>query len=230
MSYMPLAYFKSNADLAAFMHNSRRFPNIAEARKSVPIAVIDDQPFHAEKNLRSYGFDIRQIGDVKHVDEVKDYRIVLCDLMGVGTALASHNEGAELISEIRHQYPGILVAAYSGAALSSTQARAAKLVADRVLRKDVDISEWQEALDGFISQALDPHLVWKRMRKSLVDADVDTKAIIVLENAFVRTILEKDKDGKKINSAVTSLKLAGDVRAIAQGLISSAIFFLAFGG
>lgn len=225
-----LSQYKTNADLAAFIKTAKKFPNITEARKSIPIAVIDDQPFPAERNLRSYGFDIRQIGDVKHISEVADFRIVLCDLMGVGAALGSQNEGAELIAEIRRQYPSVLVAAYTGAALSTAQARAAKLVADRVLRKDVDNSEWQEALDNFIAMALDPHLSWNRMRMSLVQSDVDTKSIIVLEDSFVRTILEGDKAGSRISSAVSELRLGGDVRAIAQGLISSAIFYLTFGG
>lgn len=225
-----LAQYKSNADLAAYMNTVKRLPSVTEARKSIPIAVIDDQPFLPERNLKSYGFDIRQIGDVKHIEEVRDYRIVLCDLMGVGASLASQNEGAELIAEIRRQYPSILVAAYTGAALNSTQARAAKTVADRVLKKDIDNSEWQEALDEFISMALDPHLSWNRIRMSLVQSDVDTKSIVILEDSFVRTILEGDKKGERISNAVSHLRLGGDIRAIAQGLISSAIFYLAFGG
>lgn len=225
-----LYQYQTNADLANFIKTSKKFPNIKEARKSIPIAVIDDQPFLPERNLRSYGFDIRQIGDVKQIDEVREFRVVLCDLMGVGVALGSQNEGAELIAEIRRQYPSILVAAYTGAPLNSAQARAAKSVADRVLKKDVDNSEWQEALDSFIGMALDPHLSWNRMRLSLVKSEVDTKSIIILEDAFVRTILSGDRRGARINQAVSRLNLGGDIRAVAQGLISSAVFYLTFGG
>lgn len=222
MQWSPLGLYKTNADLRNFKH--RNGGSIADLRKIIPIAVIDDEPFAAETNLRSHGYSITQIGDIKRIDEVEKYQIVLCDLMGVGRHFDPVKQGASLISEIRLTYPAKIVVAYSGSSLSSAPARSAKESADRTLRKDEDISEWRRVLDELIQQAADPYFLWQRIRLQLISMELDTKILLQLEDAYVRSVLRRDSDGQDFKTGIQKANLTSDARAVVQGLISSAIF------
>ncbi len=222
MQWTPVGFFKTNADLRNFRQRHR--VSIADLRGAVPIAVIDDEPFAAETNLRTHGYNITQIGDIKRVDEVEKYRIVLCDLMGVGRHFDKTKQGASLITEIRLAYPATIVVAYSGSSLNSVPARSAKENADLTLKKDEDISEWRRVLDDLIHKASDPYFLWQRTRLQLTTMELDTLTILQLENAYVRSVLSGDAEGKEFGSSARKLSLSSDTRAIVQGLISSAIF------
>ncbi|TGS45645.1 MULTISPECIES: response regulator [unclassified Mesorhizobium] len=229
MLIYPLQTYKSNAKLADFYKRQSTSLNIAHRRGSVKIAAIDDEPFSPQTSLKAFGYNIDHIGDIKSVSEIKDYPIVLCDLMGVGIHFDKSSQGATIIREIKKNYPAIIVVAYTGSSLGSLQARAAKDYADAVIKKDADNSEWSSALDGLLDQALDPHAVWKRIRASLVAADVDTIDLVVLEDAYVHAILSRDSSFARLSAAVKDRGLSGDARSIVQGIISSAIFKLIVG-
>ncbi|MDP3677295.1 MAG: hypothetical protein Q8R44_19720 [Novosphingobium sp.] len=85
-----------------------------ERRMKVPIAVIDDEPFAAQQTLTNNGYDIRTLGDIKTLDEVQSFNVILCDLQGVGRHLDSKNQGAFLIDEIKRNHPEKFVIAYTG--------------------------------------------------------------------------------------------------------------------
>jgi len=223
MQFMPLGYYKTVGVLQAHRRRTAA-ANLAALREGVPIAVIDDEPLAAEVNLRNHGYKIVQIGDVKRIDEVKDYRIVLCDLMGVGKHFDESKQGAGIIQEIRANYPSTFVVAYSGSALNSGPARAAKEHADRVFRKDEDISEWRRLLDDFIQKAADPEIVWQRTRLRLTELNLDTKSILILEDAFVRSVLSGDQNASALSNGLGKIGVSADVRGIIQSLIASAIF------
>ncbi|MBB6221927.1 response regulator [Rhizobium leguminosarum] len=222
MLWSPLGLYKTNADLRTF--SQRKGTSVGELRKAIPIAVIDDEPFAAEVNLRSHGYSITQIGDVKRIDEVAKYRIVLCDLMGVGRHFDPSKQGASLIHEIRLAYPGTIVVAYSGSSLNSPQARSAKENADLTLKKDEDISEWRRVLDDLIRKAADPYFLWQRTRLQLTTMEIDTRTILLLEDAYVRSVLAGDSEGKTFGVGIQKANLSNDARSIVQSLVASAIF------
>lgn len=222
MQWSPIGFYKTNADLRNF--RKRQGISVVDLRKTVPIAVIDDEPFAAETNLRSHGYSITQIGDIKRIDEVEKYRIVLCDLMGVGRHFDPSKQGASLIQEIRLAYPATIVIAYSGSSLNSIPARSAKDNADLTLKKDEDISEWRRVLDDLIQKAADPYFLWQRTRLQLVAMELDTRTILSLEDAYVRSVLNGDKEGKAFGTSVGKAELTSDARAVVQGLVASAIF------
>ena len=160
--------------IRAIAQQSSLLRNAQEKRRAVKIAVIDDNKFAALQNLRNMGFDIDELGDVKKIDEVAEYSIVLCDLMGVGMHFDAAQQGATIISEIRLNYPSKFVVAYTGAALRSAPVTAAKASADQIFKKDSHNSEWKEMLDNYVDKVVDPYQVWIRFRKYLVDQEVDT--------------------------------------------------------
>lgn len=198
-----------------------------ERRALVPIAVVDDQPFKPEHNLRNIGYDIRVIGDIKNLDELVSYNIVLCDLQGVGKLLNESAQGAFIIDELKRNHPEKYVIAYTGGSLDDAITIRAQQVADSFLRKDTDIDEWRDKLDEVISLVSDPVFVWKRQRDALVDADVATLDILRLEDAYVSSI--KEGSVSKYRQFIETSRPGSDLRAIAQSLIASGIFKILVG-
>jgi hypothetical protein len=225
----PIGLFHSNIELANHLQRGSKFNNVSTLRSSVPIAVIDDEKFAPEDNLRNSGYKIVQLGDIKRIDDVREYSIVLCDLMGVGRYFDDQSQGASIIQEIRNRYPTIVVVAYTGASLGSAPARAAKQSADKVIKKDLDMSEWKDTLDELAKRAVNPHFVWARTRERMVQADVDTKTILILEDAYVRSVLSGDKTAGLLSKVTSGATIGADARSIVQNLIASAIFKLIVG-
>lgn len=188
--------------------------------------MIDDQAFTPHANLKNIGYQIETLGDVTAIDRVQPFQIVLCDLQGVGTALDSRKQGAFLIREAKRNVPEKLVIAYTGGGLNQALSREASSDADYLLKKDADIDDWVDVLDGFISRILNPYKVWQRQRTVLVDREVDTLAILKLESAFVRSIQGRGPNGNNIFKDYVANELSGDARAIVQGMISSGLYTL----
>jgi hypothetical protein len=191
-------------------------------RSSVPIAVIDDEPFQAEHNLKNVGYDIRYLGNIRDIDEVATYNIVLCDLQGVGRHIDNRKQGAFIIDEIKRNNPEKFVLAYTGGALDDEISVQAQMYADYFIRKDADMDEWRDKLDEVIGFLSNPVEVWRRQRVALVDADVNTLDILRLEDAYVRSI--KERNPSKYKAVAMNSRINSDLRSIANNLIASGIF------
>lgn len=170
--------FRTNADLMNYLSTRSNLQSAQARRAAVNIAVIDDEPFLPQTNLQSYGYKVVPLGDIKSVTEVKDYHIVLCDVMGVGRHFDAKNQGATLIGEIKNNYPEKIVIAYTGGAMNDPAIKSAKDRADILIRKDVDGEEWVTKLDSVSKSAVDPHVMWNKIRNRLVQLDADTKDIL----------------------------------------------------
>lgn len=201
-----------------------------ERRGLVSIGVIDDEPFQPRQNLENVGYTVALLGDPNNLDAVKPHQIILCDLQGVGQALDRKRQGSFLIREMRLNYPDKYVLAYTGGTMNMGIIRDSQQSADAFLKKDVDIETWTDKLDSIISELVDPYKVWLRQRKALIDREVDTLTVLNLEDAFVKSIVERNKpDDSPLAELARSPQLSGDVRAIIQSLISSAIFKILVG-
>ena len=187
-----IAAYKTINDISNTELKVLHKPVKTEKRGEISIAVIDDQPFEAARNLTSYGYSIREVGDLKSVSEISGFQIVLCDLMDVGGHFDKAAQGASIIKEIRKNYPAIYVLAYSGSASSDPIVRRAALYADGFIKKDAELEEWSETLDDYILNVTDVREVWQRLRAALVDQRVDTKDLLKLEDAFVRAYTSGD--------------------------------------
>jgi CheY-like chemotaxis protein len=198
-----------------------------DKRKLVPIAVIDDETFSAAQNLENNGYVIEIIGDLKSIDEITKYNIILCDLQGVGRLLNAKNQGAYIIDEIKRNHPEKFVIAYTGGASDDRITQLAQNSADFFLKKDADIEEWRDKLDEIISLLSNPIFVWKRQRFALIDSDVPTLDILKLEDAFVRAI--ESKSSFIYDNFVNDASISSDLRAIARSLVASGIFRIIVG-
>jgi CheY-like chemotaxis protein len=165
-----------------------RLRSPAELRKSVQIAVIDDQPFAPEHNLKNNQFQIVTYTDIHKIDQLQEFPIILCDLQGVGLQLASDLQGAYLIEEIKRNYPEKTVIAFTGGSINSNMSKRAAQAADDYLRKDASIEDWRDVLDKHIRNLSDPVYVWKQLRTRLVKADIAPLELLKLEHAYVSSI------------------------------------------
>ena len=102
-----LATYKTINDIPNFKVKALHTPIQTEKRREIAIAVIDDQPLAAGRNLTTYGYNIKEIGDLKSISEIAEFPIVLCDLMDVGAHFDKSAQGASIIREIRKNFPAI---------------------------------------------------------------------------------------------------------------------------
>lgn len=224
-----LSLFHTNLDISDFIKNSIKLGSNTDRRSKIKIAVIDDTPFTPQVNLQNYGYKFDLIGDIKKFNEVQEYQLILCDIKGVGAYLGGSNEGATIIAELKSRFPEKIVIAYSASTIADAAVRAAKERADTFIAKDVDIEEWITELDKWSTEALDPSKIWLRARKRLIELNIDTKQILLLEDAFVRSVLSGDVNIKELTKNTESINISADARAVIQGLLSSAIFKILVG-
>lgn len=200
-----------------------------DLRKSIQIAVIDDQPFAPEHNLKNNQFQISTFKDIQNISQISDFPIVLCDLQGVGLQLASDLQGAFLIEEIKRNYPEKAVIAFTGGSAISSISKRAAAAADDNLRKDASIEDWREILDKHIRNLSDPVYVWRQLRTRLIRADVTPLELLKLENAYVSSI----KSGAAITKGAildvaNEKNIAPSVKREVTGFIASKAFDLVF--
>lgn len=224
MKEVLLTPFRSSRDLEGYYKDRIAVRPIRDRRNSVKIAVIDDQPFAPQTNLRAYWYDITPIGDIRTIDQVAGYDLILCDILGVGLSFNTTLQGASLIAEIKRVFPEKWVIAYTGATLNQAVTREAKSVADALIKKDIDIKEWVDRLDRYVAEVLNPYSVWERIRIDLVGRGIGTKDVLLLESAYVGAIFKGRGGAAAMQKALDKSHIPEDARNIVNGVISSAIF------
>ena len=230
MKELFLKVFKSSQELEPYFNNKIAVRRDRDRRGAVKIAVIDDHPFAAHANLASHNYNIVQFGDISNIDQVKEYDIILCDILGVGLFFNDSLQGASLIIEIKRHYPGKWVLAYTGATLSQTATREAKSAADELIKKDIEINEWIKCLDRYVNFVLNPHVIWTRIRDDLIKRGLSTKDLIIIEDAFTSSILKNKPDSDYLYKSISRSNIPEDAKNIVNGLVSSAIFSLISSG
>lgn len=222
-----LGLFKGIEELAEWSRKNSHSQSEAQKRASVKIAVVDDQAFSAQQNLKFAGYNVEEVGDVKSISELEKFPIILCDLHGVGSYFNSKYQGGFIIDEIKKLYPDKFVIAYTGGSTDPSVVAYAQDVADGFVKKDVDINEWRDTLDALIDGLCDPVEVWNRQRDTLIDRDVPTKEILRLEDKYVRAVIGRSPSGYV--RFVSQGSVNPDVRAVGQSLVASGVFKLLFG-
>lgn len=210
--------------LANYANDITNLKNIKSRRALVSIGFIDDEAFLPKKNLERLGYNISEIGDLKSITEVKPYPIILCDIMGVGNKFDPQLQGAQIISEVKKNYPNIFVIAYTGANMQSRPAKKAMSEADRFLKKDADIDEWKSVLDDFVMKSTDPKEIWLRTRLHLCYQGIDTAHIMELEDAYVSAFETRDQSFKKLHKVANKIDILPMAKTVVLNVASNGIF------
>ena len=199
--------------------------NIGEYRPKTKICIIDDEIFPHTKFLNSHDYSVKEIGDINDIKAVEAYKIILCDIKGVGKSFNSKYEGGHIIEEINKYYPNKIIVAYTGERFDPTYNKFF-LIADQSMKKDADGEQWLSVLDSMIEIANSPIAQWKKTRNKLLDLNISSFELIQLEHLFVQSYLEKED---KISKNKIINKLNPDIKTIILNLISSALFIMMIG-
>ncbi len=200
--------------------NSHVDLNIGKLRKQTDICIIDDEVFPKRNMLLSHDYKIKELGDIKDINSVHIYQIVLCDIKGVGKHFCSKYEGGHIIEEINKYYPNKVIIAYTGERFDPTYNRFFS-IADQSIKKDAEEQSWVEVLDNSLKIVHSPIEQWKKTRKRLLDLYISSKDLIRLEDLFVSSYLENHDlitNNKIINS------LSQDIKAIILNVAASFIY------
>lgn len=214
--------YRSVSELKVLSASNYRPSNPKDLRELVNIAVIDDDEFWPKNNLEALNYKITFLGDIKTLDEVSMFSVILCDLQGVGRFIDKRGQGAFIINEIKKNFPDKFVIAYTAGALDSDLVTKAKSESDFFIKKDADMDDWRDTLDEVIGKLSDPVWVWNRQRSALLAADVPTIDIAKLEDAYVSAVVERSPS--RYQSYLAKGGLNSDLRAVAQSLVASVVF------
>jgi hypothetical protein len=165
--------------------------NISDAKAKVEIAVLDDNPFAPRDALLSHKFRITELGpDIRSLDQIGSYPMIICDVNGVAKAFGSELEGAHLVAEIRKAYPDKYLMAYTGLTYSLSMSNALT-AADQRLAKDASVEVWIQTLETGLSAVANPRQRWIRMRNALLERGVELFHVQKLEQAFIKSVQQK---------------------------------------
>lgn len=165
--------------------------DMADAKRRVQIAVLDDNPFAPKEALLHHRFLITELGpDIRSLDQVSTYPIIVCDVAGVGRAFGSSLEGAHLVNEIRKTYPDKFLIGYTGQTHSVATSNALT-AADKRMAKDESIEAWIQNLEMGLNQVVNPRNRWIRMRRALLERGVELFDVFKLEQAFIKAVQQR---------------------------------------
>lgn len=168
--------------------------NNSEAKSRVRIAVLDDNSFAPKEALASHQFKIDELGpDIRSLDQISSYPIIVCDVAGVGRAFGSDQEGAYIVSEIRKEYPDKFLIGYTGET-HSIQKTNALSKADIRMEKDAPVEAWVKNLEIGVREVMHPGNRWKRMRRALLERGVEIFDVLLLEQSFIKSVKNNNPD------------------------------------
>lgn len=168
--------------------------DLADAKAKVEIAVLDDNAFAPREALINHKFRIIELGpDIRSIDQVSSYAIIICDVGGVGKAFGSALEGAHLVKEIRKAYPDKFLVAYTGMTYSLAMTNALT-AADKRMEKDAGIEAWVQTLEAGLNDVVSPRRRWIRLRRAILERGVELFEVLRLEQAFIKSIHNRQPD------------------------------------
>lgn len=197
--------------------------DLNEAKNRSNIAVLDDNQFHPKEALTNHNFRITELGpDIRSLDQISSYPIIVCDVGGVGRAFGSNLEGAHIVQEIRKAYPDKFIIAYTGMTFSVATTNALTS-ADKRMEKDASLDAWVQTLENGIKEVINPRARWVRLRRALLERGVEIFDIFKLEQAFIQSIrqnkptaLEKEVKSLGVSSDITEIIIKFAARLIAD--------------
>ncbi|WP_282296165.1 hypothetical protein [Stenotrophomonas sp. PS02289] len=191
-------------------------PDLAKLKQTSKIAVIDDNPFLKAGALAAHNFQLAELGDIRRIDQVSEYPIVVCDIRGVGLEFGSPLEGAHVLAEIRKLYPDKFLVAYSGTESDMSYNDLLRAV-DVSVPKDAHTEVWVSVLEDGLKKIGDPFNRWIRFRTQLSQRGVDASEIYRLEQAFLKSIDKRDSSiFEKVASSINAPEVVAEFAKVAM--------------
>lgn len=192
-----------------------------EAKLRMEIAVLDDNAFAPKDALARHKFRIAELGpDIRSLDQISTYPIIICDVAGVGRAFGSALEGAYLVKELRRAYPDKFLIGYTGLthSIATTNALTA---ADRRMAKDESIEAWVKNLEDGMTEVVNPRNRWIRMRKALLERDVELINVLMLEQSFIKAVKQRKPD--VLTTEARNLNISQEIQDLVVKFAATAV-------
>lgn len=183
-------FFKSISNLNGEA-KLKRIP-FSELKKRIEILIIDDEEFSYLDSLKKHEYNLTQKHDITDLRDVEAYKIILCDIRGVGKFLTSNFGGAYLIKQLKEKYPEKTIVAYTASEYDAKFQQFLNYADDIVPKGSFALEDWTSLLDRLLSEFSDPVKMWEKARKTLIEAGVSTLDIAKFESDYVKAI-EKGK-------------------------------------
>ena len=162
--------------------------DLLKLRRQFEILFIDDDEIAYLDYLKNNGFNVTYKLDFTDIKDVAAYNIIMCDINGVGKELG--RDGASMAAQIKSAYPNKVVITYSAASHSLTYQRTLESV-DKRIPKGTSIEDWINILNEIIEENSDPIKVWNKTVSKLIQANIPTREIALLESKYVDALLRK---------------------------------------
>lgn len=194
-------------------------------KKNIRILIIDDEGFDDEvlKTLGYLDIDIKL--KYEKLSDYETYDIIFCDINGIAKEIDPKYQGAELAKQIKKSYPSKVVIIFSSKE-QSLDFYKYKNDVDEIIPKNTKNSEIAELIDKYIEIMNDPIERWKNFRKKLSEQGTSPKDIALLEDCYVRGILNSEDTTKTMESIKANIAsgIAGFVIDCAIEMVKAYIF------
>lgn len=194
-------------------------------REDVKMVLIDDEVFPYLDLLKQHKFNIDTLNDVTSLTTLEAYDVILCDLNGVGKKFSEKFQGAYLVKEIYKRYPFKIIISYTGISFDARYNEYLKY-ADFSVKKDVESEVWVEKLDMAIDMLSNIEKRWERVRDYLLANNVAVYDVMLLEDNFVKSVEDRQKD--KFPSNRLAKRLDSDLKNVITSFASSVAVRLLF--
>lgn len=187
--------------------------NIHTLRNRIKILIVDDEEFDIVHILQERKYDVYYKKDIIYALEAEPFDIIIIDIKGVASALGGTMGGFTVAEEIKKRYPAKQVFCYSASVIN--QEIASKLIhLDGYIRKDTDVDEWCQKLDGIITTYCSRDYQIKKLREQLQACNVSEENI-----SNVITEYKNNLDGKNFTSVIDQLTALIDNSKVLFSLI-----------
>lgn len=162
--------------------------SLSELKKRMEILIVDDEEFSYFEALQKHEYNITQKKDLTDLRDAEAFKIVLCDIRGVGNFLGSEFGGAYLIKQLKEKYPAKIIIAYTANEYSAKFQQFLDYADDVIPKGSYALEDWTSLLDRLLKELADPVKIWDRTRKTLIEADVPTLDVAKYESDYVTAI------------------------------------------
>ena len=174
-------------------------------KKNFRIVIIDDEGFDDEvlKSLGYLDIDIKE--KYEKISDYENYDIIFCDINGIARDLDPTYQGAALAKLIKKTYPSKIVIIFSSKDQSLDFYKFSNYV-DDIIPKNLKNAEIAEIIDKYIEVFNDPIERWKNFRRKILEQGTTPKSVALLEDCYVRGILNHDDTTKNMEEIKSGIK------------------------
>ena len=174
-------------------------------KKNFRIVIIDDEGFDDEvlKSLGYLDIDIKE--KYEKISDYENYDIIFCDINCIARDLDPTYQGAALAKLIKKTYPSKIVIIFSSKDQSLDFYKFSNDV-DDIIPKNLKNAEIAEIIDKYIEVFNDPIERWKNFRRKILEQGTTPKSVALLEDCYVRGILNHDDTTKNMEEIKSGIK------------------------